>query len=52
MRRLAAITLGIATAGVFFSCSNDSIIERDSDNIGRSSMEKPVPEQLLWCLLL
>lgn len=40
MRRLAAITLGIATAGVFFSCSNDSIIERDSDNTGVSSMEK------------
>ncbi|NIF07948.1 phosphatidylinositol-specific phospholipase C [Chryseobacterium sp. Tr-659] len=31
MRRLTTITLGIAAASLLFSCSNDSIIDRDSN---------------------
>ncbi|AZA85046.1 phosphatidylinositol diacylglycerol-lyase [Chryseobacterium lactis] len=38
MRRLTTITLGIATASLFFSCSNDSIIERDSNETSMASL--------------
>ncbi|REC42542.1 phosphatidylinositol diacylglycerol-lyase [Chryseobacterium pennipullorum] len=31
MRRFTSITLGVVTSAVFFSCSNDNSMERDSD---------------------
>ncbi|GAE65613.1 1-phosphatidylinositol phosphodiesterase [Chryseobacterium indologenes] len=40
MRRFTSITLGIATATVFFSCSNDSITERDSHETVLASSAK------------
>lgn len=40
MRRLTAITFGIAAASLFFSCSNDNIIEKDSKETTTSSLGK------------
>lgn len=40
MKRMTAITLGVFTASIFFSCSNDSILERDSNENSVSSLAK------------
>lgn len=40
MKRMTAITLGVFTASIFFSCSNDSILERDSNENSVASLAK------------
>ncbi|KYH04576.1 phosphatidylinositol diacylglycerol-lyase [Chryseobacterium cucumeris] len=40
MKRMTAITLGVVTASVFFSCSNDSLMERDSNENSLASLAK------------
>lgn len=40
MKRMTAITLGVVTASIFFSCSNDSIMERDSNETLVASLAK------------
>jgi len=40
MKRFTAITLGVVTASIFFSCSNDSILERDSNENSVASLAK------------
>ncbi|MDQ1855946.1 phosphatidylinositol-specific phospholipase C [Chryseobacterium sp. WLY505] len=40
MKRMTAITLGVVTASIFFSCSNDSIMERDSNENSLASLAK------------
>lgn len=40
MKRMTAITLGVFTASVFFSCSNDSLMERDSNENSLASLAK------------
>ncbi|CAI8707703.1 phosphatidylinositol-specific phospholipase C [Chryseobacterium sp. IT-36CA2] len=40
MKRMTAITLGVVTASIFFSCSNDSLIERDSNENNLASFAK------------
>ncbi|MDR4951404.1 phosphatidylinositol-specific phospholipase C [Chryseobacterium sp. ES2] len=40
MKRMTAITLGVVTASVFFSCSNDSLLERDSNENNLASLAK------------
>ncbi|TZG00313.1 phosphatidylinositol-specific phospholipase C (plasmid) [Chryseobacterium panacisoli] len=40
MKRFTAITLGVVTASIFFSCSNDSILERDSNEPPLTSLAK------------
>lgn len=40
MKRMTAITLGVVTASIFFSCSNDSILERDSNENSVTSLAK------------
>ena len=40
MKRMTAITLGVVTASIFFSCSNDSLIERDSSENNLASFAK------------
>ncbi|MGG1920756.1 phosphatidylinositol-specific phospholipase C [Chryseobacterium sp. NRRL B-14798] len=40
MKRMTAITLGVVTASIFFSCSNDSILERDSNENNVPSLTK------------
>lgn len=40
MKRVTAITLGVVTASVFFSCSNDSLMERDSNENSLASLAK------------
>ncbi|WP_309434196.1 phosphatidylinositol-specific phospholipase C [Chryseobacterium sp.] len=40
MKRFTAITLGVVTASIFFSCSNDSILERDSNENVVASLTK------------
>lgn len=40
MKRMTAITLGVVTASIFFSCSNDSILERDSNENNVASLTK------------
>ncbi|PTT23741.1 phosphatidylinositol diacylglycerol-lyase [Chryseobacterium sp. HMWF028] len=40
MKRMTAITLGVVTASIFFSCSNDSLIERDSNENNLASLAK------------
>ncbi|RLJ34410.1 1-phosphatidylinositol phosphodiesterase [Chryseobacterium sp. 7] len=40
MKRITAITLGVFTASIFFSCSNDSLIERDSNENNLASFAK------------
>ncbi|WP_426476239.1 phosphatidylinositol-specific phospholipase C [Chryseobacterium sp. CBSDS_008] len=40
MKRMTAITLGVVTASIFFSCSNDSIMERDSNENNLTSLTK------------
>ncbi|MCC3216592.1 phosphatidylinositol-specific phospholipase C [Chryseobacterium sp. X308] len=40
MKRMTAITLGVVTASIFFSCSNDSILERDSNENNVVSLTK------------
>jgi len=40
MKRVTAITLGVFTASIFFSCSNDSLIERDSNENNLASFAK------------
>jgi 1-phosphatidylinositol phosphodiesterase len=36
MKRFTAITLGVVTASIFFSCSNDSMMERDNETLAAS----------------
>ncbi|WP_114822207.1 phosphatidylinositol-specific phospholipase C [Chryseobacterium sp. KLBC 52] len=40
MKRMTGITLGVVTASIFFSCSNDSIMERDSNENSLASLAK------------
>ena len=40
MKRMTAITLGVVTASIFFSCSNDSLMERDSNENSLTSLAK------------
>ncbi|ROH98488.1 MULTISPECIES: phosphatidylinositol-specific phospholipase C [unclassified Chryseobacterium] len=40
MNRLTTLTLAIAAASLFFSCSNDSIMERDTNDTTLASMGK------------
>ncbi|QBA19909.1 phosphatidylinositol-specific phospholipase C domain-containing protein [Chryseobacterium indologenes] len=40
MKRMTAITLGVVTASIFFSCANDSILERDSNENNVASLTK------------
>ncbi|PRB87097.1 phosphatidylinositol-specific phospholipase C [Chryseobacterium culicis] len=40
MKRFTAITLGVVTASIFFSCSNDSMLERDSNENNLASFTK------------
>ncbi|WP_228410120.1 phosphatidylinositol-specific phospholipase C [Chryseobacterium viscerum] len=40
MKRFTAITLGVVTASIFFSCSNDSMMERDSNENSSMSLAK------------
>ncbi|WP_099049864.1 phosphatidylinositol-specific phospholipase C [Chryseobacterium indologenes] len=40
MKRMTAITLGVVTASVFFSCSNDSLMERDSNENSLATLAK------------
>ncbi|MGE8535879.1 MAG: phosphatidylinositol-specific phospholipase C [Chryseobacterium sp.] len=40
MKRFTAITLGVVTASIFFSCSNDSMMERDSNETLAASLAK------------
>ena len=40
MKRFTAITLGVVTASIFFSCANDSMMERDSNENPMSSLAK------------
>ena len=40
MKRMTAITLGVVTASIFFSCSNDSLMERDSNENSLASLAK------------
>ncbi|WP_238707490.1 phosphatidylinositol-specific phospholipase C [Chryseobacterium viscerum] len=40
MKRFTAITLGVVTASIFFSCSNDSMMERDSNETSSMSLAK------------
>lgn len=40
MKRMTAITLGVVTASIFFSCSNDSLMERDSNENPMASLAK------------
>ncbi|KAA2224882.1 phosphatidylinositol-specific phospholipase C [Chryseobacterium sediminis] len=40
IKRFTAITLGVVTASFLFSCSNDSMMERDSSEINASSLAK------------
>ncbi|MFS4473875.1 phosphatidylinositol-specific phospholipase C [Chryseobacterium sp. T20] len=37
---MTAITLGVVTASIFFSCSNDSLMERDSNENSLASLAK------------
>lgn len=36
MKRFTAVTLGVVTASIFFSCSNDSMMERDNETLAAS----------------
>ncbi|WP_288447377.1 phosphatidylinositol-specific phospholipase C [uncultured Chryseobacterium sp.] len=40
MRRMTTIALGVVTASIFFSCSNDSLLERDSNENNGASLAK------------
>lgn len=40
MKRMTAVTLGVVTASIFFSCSNDSLMERDSNENSLTSLAK------------
>jgi len=40
MKRFTAITLGVVTASIFFSCANDSMMERDSNENPMASLAK------------
>ncbi|WP_426481518.1 phosphatidylinositol-specific phospholipase C [Chryseobacterium sp. R2ACT005] len=36
MKRFTAITLGVVTVSIFFSCSNDNMMERDNETLAAS----------------
>ncbi len=47
MKRMTTITLGVVTASIFFSCSNDSLMERDSNENNGASLAKVNSRTLL-----